>query len=379
MGFADLPNEILTMICCYIGIRDLKKVRLVSKAFRNPATERLFSVLILKPQAESIKRWNNVFADAELQSLAKFTVIETFPNLYWCSDYTWYIEGQKDTWEDWTLPYGFYSAIENLSLGFPKVHSTKIKFSRDTIDEHSVEPPARRSMILESILKALSTRSVKSELANVDILKVANMFNCDYGTLTVSQHFQEAMRALKDLHIQIRQDLDPLFSYDADEFSEHKHKMQYFKSRWLVPVSSHLTSLSLYFEFYWGVAPRLQMKGLNFPSLRSLALGNYTFANEWQLDWLTSLSSLETLMLQNCPILFLMTFDEDEMGIFEIDASGWQEVARGNGLAGPVFKNPARWSACFDRIRVELPNLIDFGFGCADWSHGADKVRSYLE
>ena len=54
MDFADLPNEILTIICSYIGIRDLKEVRLASKILKNPATQRLFRVIILKPQAESI-------------------------------------------------------------------------------------------------------------------------------------------------------------------------------------------------------------------------------------------------------------------------------------------------------------------------------------
>ena len=314
----------------------------------------------------------------------KFAVIETFPDLYWGSNYHYYTAELKDRYKGWTFPEGFFPAIGTLSLGFPKVHSTRIKFSNAGADE----PISRCYMILKSVFETLAARSAKSELVNVDILKVANIPNYDYGYLTSLQTFQSTMQALKELHIQVRQDSDPLtFILDhIDDTMEHEAYMQHLKSQWLAPISSQLTSLSLYFDEYWGVFPHLQIEGLKFPSLRYLALGNYTFADDRQLDWLTSLSSLEILMLQNCPILFTIRFTKLEMESLELDTSGWQDVTRKpqylEGLNDPdaqrrplLLKTPARWNGYFDRIRLDRPNLIEFGFGCADWSHGADKVQ----
>ena len=387
MGFADLPNEILTIICCYISIPDLKTVRRLSQTFKPPATQRLFRVLILKPHLQSIQRWNNVFADTELQCLVKFAVIETFPDLYWDSNDYEYIDGQYDKYKGWILPEGFIAAIGTLSQGFLKTCSIKIKFSRDVTNEPrvsritSAEPPTRRRMLLESVFTTLAIRSVNNELANVDVLKVSNLSNFTHDTIAVSNSFQMGMRVLKELHIQVRQDVDPVPSENEFDFPGDSYFMPHLKSQWLEPIASQLTSLSLYFDEYWGVVPILELKGMKFPRLRSLALGNYTFGYEWQLDWLISLTSLEILMLENCPILLIIAFFDLEMQTYGVDASGWRRVRLNNMEADPyegdeVFENPARWSRYFDRIRG-LPNLVEFGFGCADWSSGADKVSRF--
>ena len=76
---------------------------------------------------------------------------------------------------------------------------------------------------------------------------------------------------------------------------------------WLKPASQNLTRLTLYANTYWGWVPGFDPRGVQFPNVRYLALGNYTFAHDWQIEWMTShFPDLETLIMVDCPILFHM-------------------------------------------------------------------------
>lgn len=49
---------------------------------------------------------------------------------------------------------------------------------------------------------------------------------------------------------------------------------------WLQPASNTLTTLVLYQSSYFGYAPKLDLRGVHFPNLRTLAFGNYTFTHD---------------------------------------------------------------------------------------------------
>jgi len=56
-----------------------------------------------------------------------------------------------------------------------------------------------------------------------------------------------------------------------------------------------------------GFFPKLDLRTIHFPQLRTLALGNYTFTHDWQLEWITSHAlTLQNLYLDDCPILYQM-------------------------------------------------------------------------
>jgi len=51
-------------------------------------------------------------------------------------------------------------------------------------------------------------------------------------------------------------------------------------SLWLQPAANNLTTLVLYQTFYFGYSPKLDLRGVHFPHLRTLALGNYVFTHD---------------------------------------------------------------------------------------------------
>jgi hypothetical protein len=47
---------------------------------------------------------------------------------------------------------------------------------------------------------------------------------------------------------------------------------------WFDPVKANLTGLKLHADVDWGWVPEADFRGLHFPRLRKLELGNYTFS-----------------------------------------------------------------------------------------------------
>jgi hypothetical protein len=57
---------------------------------------------------------------------------------------------------------------------------------------------------------------------------------------------------------------------------------------WLRPATPALKYLSLYSDSYVGFYPKLDLSGIHFPHLESLALGGYLFVQDSDLDWILS-------------------------------------------------------------------------------------------
>lgn len=122
-----------------------------------------------------------------------------------------------------------------------------------------------------------------------------------------------------------------------------------------------LQKLSLYSRMYWGFYPHVKLDGIHFPNLKSLTLGNFSFYEDKQLDWITSHSTLQELYLNNCPILFhiVMNDSEQELSRCPKDKSGMQR----NGDWKLEHHYPRRWYDYFVAIEKGLPHLHHFRFG----------------
>lgn len=65
-----------------------------------------------------------------------------------------------------------------------------------------------------------------------------------------------------------------------------------------------LEHLTLYSDRPLGLCPALDLSAVHFPRLKSLALGNYTFCHDDQLDWILAHgATLRELYLDNCLII----------------------------------------------------------------------------
>ena len=111
--------------------------------------------------------------------------------------------------------------------------------------------------------------------------------------------FKETISRISELHVAITSSWkrrDRLHSF-----------LENFPSVWLRPSSDHLTHLTLYYDEYWGWDPAVDSRDIEFPNLKYLAMKNYTFAHDWQIEWITAHGpTLRTLILDNCPILICM-------------------------------------------------------------------------
>lgn len=108
----------------------------------------------------------------------------------------------------------------------------------------------------------------------------------------------------------------------SEETIHSPEKYEFFEkmpSTWLAPpIATNLRELSLHCQNYFGWAPKFDFRKVNpscgyssgFPNLRVLALGQYVFSHQWQVDWVASLGrengrgGLEELYLGYCPIMW---------------------------------------------------------------------------
>lgn len=124
-----------------------------------------------------------------------------------------------------------------------------------------------------------------------------------------------------------------------------------------------LQKLSLYSSLYWGFCPQANLEGIHFPNLKSLTLGNFSFYDDKQLDWILSHSTLQELYLDDCPVLFYITvFDtEYELSRCPIAKSDMQRNKNDDRRLDYIY--PRRWHDYFTAIETGLPHLREFGFG----------------
>ncbi|USW56073.1 hypothetical protein Slin15195_G093920 [Septoria linicola] len=114
-----------------------------------------------------------------------------------------------------------------------------------------------------------------------------------------SDKFRALVKAIT-FHTSENLEAAPWNEYNDLDFEEHR------VDTFLRPIASQLKEVKLYtIHSQWGVYPACNLEDIHFPQLEKLALGNYVFAYDWQVDWIVSHgSTLKTLVLDNCPITY---------------------------------------------------------------------------
>lgn len=137
-------------------------------------------------------------------------------------------------------------------------------------------------------------------------------------------------------------------------------------SVWLKPTMGSIQKLSLYSNLYWGFYPKLSLEGVHFPNLQSLALGNFAFFEDQQLDWILSHSStLQDLYLDDCPILFQTRVMDAESDLAKcpIPKSRMKLQEPDQWRGAWLYHYPRRWSDYFASFGTGLPHLRHFAIG----------------
>lgn len=202
-------------------------------------------------------------------------------------------------------------------------------------------------------------------------------------------------------------------------------RFDYFQNQlpkaWIPPpIAQNLRILSLYYENYWGWAPKFDFRtinpGIGLPNLRVLSLGCYVFSHEWQVDWIASLGrkpqqqnngqgggggGLEALYLKDCPIMWEArvhsALDEsttdysiaDGSGVVPVSNAGYptdESLELPGGDGGHNLSNlievsfPLRWSSLLGRwaeimASSSTGSLQVFVMGSGPW--GRVNFRSW--
>lgn len=131
---------------------------------------------------------------------------------------------------------------------------------------------------------------------------------------------------------------------------------------------STLEHLDLHSDVYIGLCPRLDLKDIHFPRLKTLRLGKFTFFEDAQLDWILShASNLRELSLHDCTIIWAVTcYAKQYHDPFNV------EVREGNNYPKGDMRICHTYSKCwhdyFLSFRSGLPLLRHFEFGWVPYS-----------
>lgn len=124
-----------------------------------------------------------------------------------------------------------------------------------------------------------------------------------------------------------------------------------------------LRKLSLYSSHQWGFYPKVNLEDVHFPNLRSLTLGNFTFCEDKQLDWILGHSAtLKELYLDSCFIVFYVRIPDNG----DMERTPLTESDMENTPEHPVdlvHHYSRRWHDYFTSIQNGLPQLSRFWFG----------------
>ena len=191
---------------------------------------------------------------------------------------------------------------------------------------------------------------------------------------------------LTELHLKIATENEDACPENNISYNTlHSFFQEVLPNAWLKPAANQLTHLTLYCTTYWGWAPAFDPRTLHFPKLKYLALGNYTFAHDWQIDWITTHgSTLKTLVLDDCPILFYIwpaqslrehTFSvshEDHIKFIDNDELD------DRGIDDSHYTYSTRWHNLFPRLETGLPALTKFVYTHGEWPDAFDTRDEVL-
>ena len=307
-------------------LEDIKRLRLTCRQFHGLCTDRLFQSASLYPEknafqahnsprsyetksgsyqpdesdpSTSVSRFTRLLNHTELRHQVHNVVLSTS------------VDGEEAINDSDRLSKAWRDAVSGI-WKFSKLSSIQINFRKLCLDDDEdlmgwvTEDEEFREDVLRTVLGALNKKT--SPANNLRSLTIINLQNKNKEIITDSSNFKKVLSTITELHL--------LIAVQIDEASPESYVLQnalyeFFseglREAWLKPASQNITHLTLYTNMYWGWVPGFDPRGIRFPSVRYLALGNYTFAHDWQIGWIIShFADLETLIMVDCPILFHM-------------------------------------------------------------------------
>ncbi|KAI5363741.1 hypothetical protein Slin14017_G057050 [Septoria linicola] len=192
---------------------------------------------------------------------------------------------------------------------FVNLETLDLKFAADCADPSNdlwegPQTTTFRKIVMRSLLEAFEA---DDQLPKFHRLRIRNLQ--DYLSAAEPDHpgFGNMLGKLDSLSLRIASETsDAAPELELDCTALHSFFNTQLKDTFLRPIASQLKEVKLYtIHSQWGVYPACNLEDIHFPQLEKLALGNYVFAYDWQVDWIVSHgSTMKTLVLDNCPITY---------------------------------------------------------------------------
>ncbi|CAG1992628.1 unnamed protein product [Fusarium graminearum] len=349
-----LAPEIWDNICAYLTPPSVANLRLASAAFNNIALPWKYRSIRLEAFGPSVERFVSIAKTPNLRNLVREITIDTRVDLDW----------QYACNETYPFPLAFMNALPYLRY-FTSVTALHIRFEEHCGNQEEfhylslAETYLFRYKVLDTIFHCAAglwtlekqlkideeldeERGVdgsdqdedadewdkKCDYSDQDVdfhgscfalreLTISNLADYADSDISDSKAWQTimALPTLVDFKLFVTAQDDEAAPENEVYFIERYEFFDSLPTTWLtLNMSQNLRVLSLYFKDYWGWLPTMHFRDYGhdspFPQLKVLALGNYVFSHEWQVDWFPMIGKengsggLEELYLDDCPILY---------------------------------------------------------------------------
>ncbi|KAJ5800823.1 uncharacterized protein N7518_002891 [Penicillium psychrosexuale] len=365
MALFTLPSELLAIITSLSDTETLKALRLTNHMLCASATKNLFSTVSLFTEDISCEAFESIITHPQLKEYVHKIRLNT---VEFISD--------PDTDNDELEPPVKWKELLLMLPNIPNLKSVVLRFDKyAAMGGDSWFYPSQSLDYRETILEWLGTGlvSLKRPLEELGIQHQQKV-------TPLSEDLQQVLSTLSSLRLNVVHECDPacteaeLEKQEVREFYAHT-----LSSVWLKPTMGSLRKLSLYSDLYWGFYPKFSLEGVHFPNLQSLTLGNFSFFEDQQVDWILSHSStLHELYLDDCTILFQVRLSNVEYYIDDcpvpISKMKWQTSKHRWGEAWH-YHYPRRWNEYFASFETGLPYLRRFAIGHNEaWDSGYNEL-----
>ncbi|KAF2446489.1 hypothetical protein P171DRAFT_519995 [Karstenula rhodostoma CBS 690.94] len=374
--FSVLPIEIQRECARHFDIQTLKQFRLSSRKASSIALEYLFHTIVLNFNDESAKRFNHVLDDGALKKMVRRAIVdgrdghqdELYPEESEEEDGDSDGDGVEDANEIKWPQTPWSIAIKRIAQ-FPKLRNAELWMQDECYEWDYAGSSCDQDPEYRQVYQTRFFQALKDATA-IDSLTLNNAQDAII-TSTGTEEATDALRSrIKSFHIMIATDVchgSP--ENKVDQVELHQCFNFLLRTHWLDPFQNQLTHLTLYCDTYWGVYPFTDLRGIHFPCLVSLALGNLSVAHDWQFDWITSHGeTLEELILDDVCIVYAMVMPKEML-----NANWPNEVPNPDDDTCKHYLT--RWDEVFDDFRLDLPKLKRFGMGHGEWHNKMFEAR----
>ena len=276
--------------------------------------------------------------------------------------------------EEWrTAAIGIWklSNLSSLQLGFGPANTDCCFYYEAPFDRRAIEKlRSIQHQFMKLVFETLCSRNDPKPCLRS--LSIKNLPDFHDRSFTASPIFNNLLSRLSKLHLHML-----ALSVWDDPRLQISRLSRFFSTDiarvWLKPSLKSLTHLTLCNDIFWGYLPAFDCRDLRFPKLKHLVMNNYTFAHDWQIEWIIAHGpTLETLILDECPILFYMLTTHSWSFMAFTSHEDHENPLRAFGNSQfrddrPHWAYNRRWHHVFTMLQEGLSFLTKFGW----WRDGS--------